>query len=153
MPSPARLQIALPQRLTEGQNEVVTGKVEPGDVPLGADGAVMGIVEGEREAAAFQANAAELGDEGGIGPLMHDDHVGLAGRRFMLEIGSVDPDPQIREGLAEGRDRSVTLIYDEIAPAPGIAGLERYGLVAAPDEFAHDAAQKMRIAVVPVGHQ
>ena len=110
------------------------------------------VVEQEREAARALAAEADPADEGRLVPLVHQHDVCTVGRRLDVELLRVVEDgPQLGKGAAELVHGAEAVLLEKVAAAPAVARLEDAHGVAAPHELARDAAQEMRVAVVPVG--
>jgi hypothetical protein len=81
---------------------------------------------------------------------VHEDCVGAFDR-----LGDVQPAPvhlalQLRERERELPQGALAVAADEVVPRPRVLGLVHPHVVPARDELAHDAAQEVRVAVVPV---
>ena len=55
--------------------------------------------------------------------------------------------------IADGGETGNAAVGEEALPAPTVGGLEGGRLMTTRFEFAHDAAQEMGVAMVPVGNQ
>lgn len=113
---------------------------------------MMGVVEQQREAAAVAAQTADAGDQTGWCPFVDDNDVGVVEHGFVVEIGPEGLHMQVRIVGQETRQRGGALIRDEVDTAPAGFRLQHQRGMAAPLQFAQDAAQEMGVAVVPVGH-
>jgi hypothetical protein len=83
-----------------------------------------------------------------------DDHVGALERRIEVEgVCIVRGRAQPRERRLEIGQRLLAVVRREIAPAPAVGRFVNRDLVSPRRQFPNDAAQEMRVAVVPVGHQ
>ena len=119
--------------------------------PRRSGGACRGTAGGTRRRGAVPTNPRH---ELGRVPLVDDDHVGALERTIEIEAR------QIVGGRAEPRERrwnsrngSLAVIRQEMAPAPAVRRLVQRDLVPARHQLAHDAAQEMGVAVVPVRHE
>jgi hypothetical protein len=65
----------------------------------------------------------------------------------------VDLAAQLRERALHVVDRAAALVDHEVGAAPRVERLEHAHVVAAVEQVGHDAAQEVRVAVVPVAHQ
>src|SRR5687768_8797618 len=95
--------------------------------------------------------AADAPDEVRIIPLMHNDHVGAV--QHFIEVDSVRPvkrAAQVRIGGVKLVNGPFTTLLAQIAQAPVVLLLVNTHGVAALDELRGDAAQEMRVAVIPV---
>ena len=117
-------------------------------------GAVMRVVEEELIAAGCAAMLADATHELAIVPLVHEDDVGAGECRGDVELREVVADRAKRgERAAEIVERFFSVIGDEVLHAPGIERLVDDDVVIAREELRNDAAQEVRVAVVPVGNQ
>ena len=79
--APAPAAVDLGERLAEGEHAVVAVEVEGADRVRIAHGAMMGVVEKEREAAAAPPRPADGRDEPWLVPFVHDHDVGAVDAR------------------------------------------------------------------------
>jgi len=138
--------------LAEGEDTVVVVEVETGNVALGGDGAVVGVVEKQGKVA-VAAEAAEAGDEVRSGPFVDDNDIGIVYCRSMIEARSILLRAQVGEVNDEPGYGLRSLIFHQIAAAPAVCRLKRQHVVTAAEEIAHDAAEEVGVAVVPVGDE
>jgi len=153
---PAVLEIRVANRITEREHAIVVGEVVLADSgPIG-DRAVVRIVEEQRVRTLRPAVRTNRGDERVIVPLVHEHEVGAGERRIQVQtvtvVASADPG-ELRVGSFEGRNRRLTLLLDEVHDAPRVARFVDADGVTAGDQVGHDAAQEVRVAVVPVGDE
>jgi hypothetical protein len=151
--APTPSPIHLGQGLAEGEDAVVALKVELTDRVRIADGAMMRIVEEEREARAAAALAPKGGYEPRLVPFVHDHDVGVRQGQVELEKILVGARAQLRIGVVIGLKARLAMILDEVLDAPRIDRLVGDDLVALGDQLAQDSTQEVRVAVVPAGSQ
>src|SRR5438128_2198331 len=84
---------------------------------------------------------------------MRDDDIGpVQGAIEIQRFGVVGPDLypwHETRGFAQNRGAAV---LQRVAPAPAVGRLINRHLVAEADQLARDATEKMRITVIPAGH-
>src|SRR3546814_14747880 len=113
----------------------------------------MGVMEQKTVAAAHDPMPPYPSHELRLGPLVHDDHVRAVEHIVQVEIvEAVGRRPQIGEGTVEAVDRLRAVLRHQMAPRPAVERLADANLVSSALQLANDAAQEMRIAVVPVGN-
>ena len=151
--APAPAPVDFGQRLAEGEDAVVAVEVEAPDRLGIADGAVMGVVEQEREAGAAAALASESRDQRRLVPFVDDDEVGIGQGQVELQRVLVGARAKLRIGFAVRRETGLAVIVQEVLEAPRMARLVRLDLVPLGDQLAQHAAQEMGVAVVPAGAQ
>ena len=149
-----RSEIEPPDHLAEAEDAVEAVEVQPLDLVRSRHRAVMGVVEQQDVAAGREAMPAQRRDEPRLVPLVHDDDIGAVDNPIRVEVDAVvHLRPELRESRAEPPHGSFAMIAQQICPAPAVARLAGDGDMSAPLQFPHHAAQKMRVAVVPVGNQ
>ena len=130
-PAPAPAPVDLGQRLAEGEDAVVAVEVEAPDRLGIADGAMVGVVEQEREAGAAAALASESRHQPRLVPFVDDDHVGIGQGQVELQKVLVGARAQLRIGFAVRRETGLAVILHEVLDAPRMARLVRLDLVPA----------------------
>jgi hypothetical protein len=112
------------------------------------------VVEQQHVGAPAGAMAADLSDEIVRVPFVHQHEIGRVEEGFEIDrarIVELASEPGIR--AAKRGERVFSVIANEIGAAPPIGRLEHVDAVSARQELGRDAAQEMRVAVVPVGRQ
>ncbi|HET7313648.1 MAG TPA: hypothetical protein VFJ08_04775 [Salinisphaera sp.] len=85
---------------------------------------------------------------------MHQHQIGAVERGIQIEpIRVVVMTGQLGIMPAKSVERGLAALLDQIAPAPAVARLVNAHVVAAPEQFARDPAQEMRVTVIPIGNQ
>ena len=129
-PTPAPIDLG--KRRAEGEHAVVGFEIERAHGVRVADGAVVGVVEQQREAFA-PPQPAEPRDKGGLIPLVRDDEVSaVAGR---LQRGHVIRNRRRSEvgiGLMERRKPRLAVIGEQVLQAPRRLRLEDPHVASAP---------------------
>jgi hypothetical protein len=80
-----------------------------------------------------------------------DNQVGAMGERFWVGVRVEAARDQSGIGGLVRCQPAWSMIREKVLKAPGAFRLERLDLMPKRSQFAQDAAQKMRIAVVPTG--
>src|ERR1051326_3461341 len=87
-------------------------------------------------------------------PFVNQDEIGA--REFGLEVdssGRVELAAQIRECGVKVLDGTGSRLGDQVLPAPAVFRLQDAEMVAAIDQLGGNAAEKMGVAVVPIGNE
>ena len=154
LPSPEAAAIGLRQHLAESQHAVEPVEIEAGDrLGIGRH-PVVRVVEQKQIAPAGPAVGRDARDQIGRAPFMDDDQIRTIERLVQVERRRVvNRDRQVGIGLAPSIERRLAMLGREIARAPRIRWLPGRRREAPPPPLGENAAQKMRVAVVPVGAQ
>ena len=128
------------------------GEVEAVDGVRVADRAVVGVVKQQGEGCMF-AMAADGGDQSGFVPLVHNDQVGAMQRLFQVVVAGQDAGAQAWEVGCKRAGGVAALLGEEVGAAPALGRLVGDDVVSACGERAEDAAEKVRVAVVPAGDE
>jgi hypothetical protein len=132
---------------------VVLETIRRHTVALG-HGAMMRIVEEQPVMSVRTSVLADAGDERVIVPLVDKNEIGQAEHCIEIQcrrVVAVAAKHRIR--TPESRERCFTVFGNEILHAPGIARLVHVYRMPAREQLSADAAQKMCVAVVPVGDE
>jgi hypothetical protein len=153
-PRPAALDIDAPDDLAEGEHAVVCAQVEAGHRARLRGRAVVRVVKEQPVAARALAVRADAGDELRVAPLVHEHEIGAVERHVEVERRQVvGRARELRERAREVLLARAPVLRHEIRPAPSAGGLEHAHVVAAIEQLGRDAAQEVRVAVVPVADQ
>ncbi len=121
---------------------------------LCADSAVVRVMEQQTAVSRGRAMPADTRYELRLIPLVHDHDVGAIERFIQIESGRiVERAAQTRVSRLEGIQRPIPMAFAQIAQTPAANRLEYLDAMPPVHQLGHDAAQEVRIAVVPVGHQ
>ena len=150
-PPPSLRAIHFGERRAEGEHAVVAGEIERPQRRRLADAAMMRVVEQEGEPAARDARASDGGDQRRVGPFMDENDIGGVGHRGHIGRGAIPCRGEFGEIRLEPCQRVRPVIGEKIGAAPPVCRLERLGRVAARPQLPEDAAQEVRVAVIPAG--
>ena len=112
---------------------------------------MVGVVEEQGEVVAAPPEPADLGDQGGVVPLVDDDEVGAVHHRLEVRAGGEAGRAQLGIGVAPGLEPLLAMVLAEILEAPGAFRFVGLDVVAERDQLAQHAAQEVGVAVVPAG--
>jgi hypothetical protein len=149
-PPPVEIEIA--HGRTKGEDAVVVRQVEALHLLRLRHRAVVRVVEEEPERAVV-AGQADSPDELRLVPLVHEHEAGAVEGRVevqRLEVVEGADRSELGECTPVVVESSPAAFLEEVCPAPAVARLERADLVAAGEQLARDAAQEVRVAMVPV---
>src|SRR3954471_6958699 len=97
------------------------------------------------------AGGADPRDEFMRIPLVHDSQVRVPKEPVNIELDRVvDLAAHPRVGAMKPADGVWAMVAQEIAAAPAVDRLQHANVVAAVEQFGHDTAKKVRVAVIPV---
>jgi hypothetical protein len=151
---PAQLEVAIAHGVAEREDAVVVAQIAGGQRLPVAHRAVVRVMEEEEVAAARRSVLTDARHHLGIGPLVDEDEIRSEERLVEIErrrIVQLAPKRWIR--AVEVLDGREPVISNEIDPAPSVGRLEDADDRAARFQLARDAAQEVRVAVVPVRHE
>ena len=152
--TPAVPPIGVAQHIAKREHAVEAVEIEGGDRLRVGDHPVMRVVEQQKITAAATAMRGDARDQGRLVPFMHQHDFGAIQRMIEIKPGRVvDGDGKIGIGLPPGIERRLALLCREIAGAPASGRFVTGYRDAAALALAQDAAQKMRVAMVPVRAQ
>ncbi|HEY0337688.1 MAG TPA: hypothetical protein VGC70_10150, partial [Burkholderiales bacterium] len=90
----------------------------------------------------------------GIVPFVHQNEVGTIERLIEIKRAAVvAPAAKHGIGVRKARERRFSVLARQVEYAPRIGRLVDIYIMPASDELAADAAQEVRIAVIPIGDQ
>jgi hypothetical protein len=114
---------------------------------------MMGVVEEHFASCSGRAFADPL-DPLRLVPFVHDDDIRAIEHPLQIERSRVVANAfQFRKGGMKVRHRSCALLFEKMHQAPGVRRLIDIDLVATMQQFADDAAQEMRVTVIPIRNQ
>src|SRR5581483_7073695 len=155
---PEAVHINAPNRCSKGEHAVEQVEPEAQDVACAGVGAVMRVVKQDSEAE-LALELEDSVDDFRLVPFVDDDHVGAAQvfQRKLSEGGVVVIELDIQLGvnaakLIHGINGAIALDAHQVGERPGAELLVAAHCVALAHESARQAAQKMGVAVVPVGN-
>jgi hypothetical protein len=152
--APAAGEVEFSKDFAEGEDAVVVCQVVGAHRFGLGDGAVVGVVEEEAEAAFVFAVLADALDEGVVVPFVNEDQVGAGEGVVEVErLEVVGEAGEVGVGVVEFMDGFFAVFFAEVFDAPGVAGLIDADVVAAREELADDSAKEVGVAVVPVGDE
>jgi hypothetical protein len=97
---------------------------------------------------------ADRAHELGRVPLVHEHEIGTVERGVEIDVGGVvQLAPECRVGGPVRLDGVGAALRDEVRDAPRVARLEHGDREPAREQLGDDAAEEVRVAVVPVGAQ
>ena len=144
------LDVALANDLPERKHAVVVRQVQCAHCRRIRCATVMGVVK-QRNGAAARNCPANLRDEPRIVPLVHEHHARTVDSAVQIErLACVEATAQLGIDAAIVFDRDVALLRHQISPAPTLCRLVDVDGVTAMQQLADDAAQEMRVAVIPI---
>src|SRR3546814_5566047 len=116
---PSRLAIYLRQCCTEGQDAIIARQVETAHRFRVTDHSMMRIMEEQGHSSAPLAKSTKSGNDGGIGPFVHDDQIRILYHLLRVETGGViAAGGKLRIGIAESRQPSLAVVSHQIGKAP-----------------------------------
>ena len=152
-PGPPVREVEVAQHAPVGQHAVVSGQIEAADGarPGAGDRAVVRIVEEQARPAVRATEGAEAGDHRRLVPLVDQDEVDAVEHGRRIEGGGV-VEVHVERGVdrAHPAERRLALLAKQVLVAPGPYRLEDAHDMAARAELAHNAAEEVGVAVVPV---
>ncbi|MGY4333998.1 hypothetical protein ACVWWG_008415 [Bradyrhizobium sp. LB7.2] len=148
---PAELQIDLTKHLAEGEHTVEPVEVELRKLVRCADGAVMGVVEQQREGSAMRPPVADVCDQIRRIPFVDDDEIGAVERLIQIEAGVIAADADAGKQHRNVLHGLTATLADRVQSAPAVDRLEHDDLMTERMKFAGIAAQEVGVAVVPAG--
>ncbi|MGY3512927.1 hypothetical protein ACVIQY_005902 [Bradyrhizobium sp. USDA 3051] len=148
---PAELQIYLAKDLAEGEHTVEAVEVELREFVRCADGAMMGVVEQQREGRAVSPSRSDVCDQIRRIPFVDDDEIGAVQRLIEIKGGVVAADADAGKQRWNILHRLTATLADRIQSAPAVDRLEHDDLMPERVKFADITAHEMGIAVVPAG--
>jgi hypothetical protein len=150
--APATAPIDLTQDFAEDEKPIVIIDIEALELVRRRYGAMMSVMEQEREGSAVPPPLAEPGDKLRRAPLVHDDDVSaIEGGIEIKSIGRIGVHPHVRHKLRCFRQNGLAAVLQRIAAAPAVSRLIDTDLMTAACQLAGDPAQEMRVAVIPAG--
>jgi hypothetical protein len=153
---PPLAQVEVADHAAEREDAVVARQVVGGHGLAGGRHAVVRIMEEQAVAAGVVlAVLADAPHQRVIVPLVDQDEIGAVQGPVdiqSLEVVPDAPEPGIG-GLEPFQGELAVRLGEEVPQAPGIARLEDPHVVAAGQKLAGDAAQEVRVAMVPVRQQ
>src|SRR3546814_10330471 len=115
---------------------------------------MMGSREGQGQRAAPLAKGTKGGNDGGVGPFVHEDQIRILYHLLRVETGGViAAGGKLRIGIAESRQPSLAVVSHQIGKAPAIHRLHGTRLMPQGLQLAQQPALEMSVAVVPAGQQ
>ena len=150
-PAPAVVNVG--ERRSERQNPVIGIKIVGAHLVGSGDCAVVGIVEQQSETTAARAQPPECRDQFRIIPFVDDDEVRAPSLRRAFFRAAVGAGAEFRISGSEGAQPLFAMVLEKIGKAPRTFGLEHTNVVPARNKVAENAAQEMRIPVVPARAQ
>jgi hypothetical protein len=152
-PGPARAHVAVRDALTKCQYAGIVTEVERFDSRWVGDAAMMRVVEEQAAARARRAFAEPI-DQSRIIPFVHQRHVRAGERPLAVEVRErVAMAAQLGKAPREFIHGRTAFAHEQVAQAPALGGFVDLHFVPARQQLAGAAAQEVRVAVVPVGHQ
>jgi len=151
--APAGAGVNVRQRRAERQHAVIAGKIQRADRIGIADGAMMGVVEQQGEASAMGPQASQRRDQFGRAPFVDEYEIGAVHSRPRLI--QIRPARRLQAGIScgKGTQARFAMVREQVGEAPRRGRLHRAHIVAGERQFAQQAAQKMRVAMVPARQQ
>ena len=136
------------------KHAIIGGKIVSRHCSRVGDAPVMRIVKIQAEPGVVRTILADPADQIVRVPFMDDGYASVLQCLGDVEVGFVVEraadmwveQPKVREGL-------FSMVSQEIGQAPAAARLEDADVVSPIDQFGCDAAQKVRVAVIPVGQE
>lgn len=137
--------------LAEGEHTVEAVEVELREFVRCADGAMMGVVEQQREGRAVSPSRSDVCDQIRRIPFVDDDEIGAVQCLIEIKGGVVAADADAGKQRWNILHRLTATLADRIQSAPAVDRLEHDDLVTERVKFAGITAHEMGIAVVPAG--
>src|SRR3546814_20579182 len=114
----------------------------------------MRIMEDQGHSSAPLAKSTKSGNDGGIGPFVHDDQIRLLYHLLRVEKGGViAAGGKLRIGIAESRQPSLAVVSHQIGKAPAIHRLHAPRMMPQGLPLETHPTLEINVPVVPPGSQ
>src|SRR5829696_3888992 len=115
---------------------------------------MVGVMKQKMVPSRLSAMAPKRFDQWDVVPLVHQHQVCTC--KLPIEVERVEVvlrAPKGRVGALEPCNGFVTVLANQVLAAPGVRRLEHLDTVATRQKLSDHSAEKMRIPVIPVGHE
>src|SRR4051812_27280619 len=148
---PTEPQIDLPQHLAEHEDTIEAIKVEARQLVRRGDCAMMRVMEKQREWRPLCSTLADASDQIRRVPFMHDHQIGALQGAVQIHRRAVLPDLDVGQESLCLLERLYAAVANGVKAAPSLGRFIDDHLMLKLTELARNAAEKMRVAVVPAG--